>query len=86
MHPFTPSTGVQLAELSPASLQGQEDFFNGQLIEPGSSVLFVLDREGNMQSLLQSIKGLGGKVLKTTVDLAHAQLIQSSLAAASDKQ
>ena len=25
------------------------------LIEPGSSVLFVLDREGNMQSLLQSI-------------------------------
>jgi hypothetical protein len=35
VHPFTPSTGVQLAELSPASPQGQQDFFNGQLGQQG---------------------------------------------------
>jgi uncharacterized membrane protein len=50
------------------------------LIAPGSSVLFVLDQAGNMQSILQNIKGLGGTVLKATVDLARAKLIQSTLA------
>jgi uncharacterized membrane protein len=51
------------------------------LMKPGTSALFVLDREGDMPALLQGIRGLGGTVLKTNVDLQRAQLIQSTLAA-----
>jgi uncharacterized membrane protein len=51
------------------------------LMKPGSSALFVLDEEGDMEALLQGIRGLGGAVLKTTVDLQRAKLIQSTLAA-----
>ena len=54
-----------------------------ELIKPGTSALFVLDREGDMQSILQGIRGLGGTVLKTNVDLERTRLIQSTLAAAS---
>jgi uncharacterized membrane protein len=53
------------------------------LIKPGTSALFVLDREGDMAAILQGIRGLGGTVLKTNVDLERAKLIQSTLAAAS---
>jgi uncharacterized membrane protein len=49
-------------------------------IKSCTSALFVLDREGNMDAVLQGIRGLGGKVLKTTVDLERAMLIQSTLA------
>jgi uncharacterized membrane protein len=52
------------------------------LIKPGTSALFVLDREGDMAAILQGIRGLGGTVLKTNVDLERAKLIQSTLAAA----
>jgi uncharacterized membrane protein len=51
------------------------------LIKPGTSALFVLDQECDMDTLLQGIQGLGGTVLKTTVDLERARLIQSTLAA-----
>jgi uncharacterized membrane protein len=51
------------------------------LMKPGSSALFVLDQECDMDTLLQGIRGLGGTVLKTTVDLKRARLIQSTLAA-----
>jgi uncharacterized membrane protein len=51
------------------------------LMKPGSSALFVLDEEGDTEALLQGIRGLGGTVLKTTVDLQRAKLIQSTLAA-----
>jgi uncharacterized membrane protein len=54
-----------------------------ELIKPGTSTLFVLDREGDMPAILQGIRGLGGTVLKTNVDLERARLIQSTLAAAS---
>jgi uncharacterized membrane protein len=50
-----------------------------RLMRPGTSALFVLDREGDMEALLQGIRGLGGAVLKTTVDLMRAELIQSAL-------
>jgi len=40
----------------------------------------VLDSEGDMDVILHSIRGLGGTVLKTNVDLERAQLIQSTLA------
>jgi uncharacterized membrane protein len=52
------------------------------LMKPGTSTLFVLDREEDMAAILQGIRGLGGTVLKTNVDLERAQLIQSTLAAA----
>ena len=52
------------------------------LMKPGTSAIFVLDHEGDMEVILHKIRGLGGTVLKTNVDLEHAQLIQSTLAAA----
>ena len=50
-----------------------------KLMKPGTSALFVLDQEGDMPAILQGIRGLGGTVLKTTVDLERAKLIQSTL-------
>jgi uncharacterized membrane protein len=50
-------------------------------MKPGTSAIFVLDHEGDMDVILHRIRGLGGTVLKTNVDLEHAQLIQSTLAA-----
>jgi uncharacterized membrane protein len=50
------------------------------LMKPGTSVLFVLDCEGDMETILHAIRGLGGTVLKTSVDMKRAKLIQSTLA------
>jgi len=52
-----------------------------RLMKPGTSALFVLDREGDMDVILHAIRGLGGTVLKTNVDVERARLIQSTLAA-----
>jgi uncharacterized membrane protein len=54
-------------------------------MKPGTSALFVLDDEGDMEVILNKIRGLGGTVLKTNVDLERAKLIQSTLAASADK-
>jgi uncharacterized membrane protein len=54
------------------------------LIKPGTSVLFVLDQGGDMDAILHAIRGQGGTVLKTNVDLEHARLIQSTLSASVD--
>jgi uncharacterized membrane protein len=51
------------------------------LMKPGTSALFVLDDEGDMDMILHTIHGLGGTVLKTNVDVDRAKLIQSTLAA-----
>jgi uncharacterized membrane protein len=53
-----------------------------RLMKPGTSALFVLDDEGDMDMILNAIRGLGGTVLKTNVDLERAKLIQSTLAGA----
>jgi uncharacterized membrane protein len=53
------------------------------LMKPGTSALFLLDDAGDMDVILQAIRGLGGSVLKTNVDLERAKLIQSTLAVAS---
>jgi uncharacterized membrane protein len=50
------------------------------MIKPGTSVLFVLDDEGDMDVILHTIRGLGGTVLKTNVDVERARLIQATLA------
>ena len=51
------------------------------LMKPGTSALFVLDTEVDMDVILHTIRGLGGTVLQTNVDLERAKLIQSTLAA-----
>jgi uncharacterized membrane protein len=51
------------------------------MMKPGTSALFVLDDEEDMEMILLKIRGLGGTVLKTNVDLERARLIQSTLAA-----
>ncbi len=51
-----------------------------KMMQPGTSALFVLDEEGEMDVILRAIRGLGGTVLKTNVDLERAKLIQSTLA------
>jgi uncharacterized membrane protein len=51
------------------------------LMNPGSSAVFILDDSGDMEIILHKIQGLGGKVLKTNVDLERAKLIQATLAA-----
>jgi len=53
-----------------------------ELMKPGTSALFVLDDEGDMKLILRRIRGLGGTVVKTNVDLERAKLIQSTLAIA----
>src|SRR4029450_2420437 len=53
------------------------------MMKPGTSLLFVLDREGDSDAILRALRGLGGTVLKSNVDAARARLIQSALAAAS---
>jgi uncharacterized membrane protein len=53
-----------------------------EMMKPGSSALFVLDDQGDMEVILHALRGLGGTVLKTNVDLERAKLIQSTLAAA----
>jgi uncharacterized membrane protein len=70
-----------------AAFAGIDDDFVREvevLMKPGTSALFVLDKEGDMEMILHAIRGLGGTVLETNVDLERAKLIQSTLAAASD--
>jgi uncharacterized membrane protein len=62
----------------------REDFIHDVelMMKPGTSALFVLDNAEEMEVILHKIRGLGGTVLKTNVDLERAKLIQSTLAAA----
>ncbi len=59
-----------------------EDFIREveALMKPGTSALFVLDDGVDMEVILHKIRGLGGKVIRTNVDLERAVLIQSTLA------
>jgi uncharacterized membrane protein len=63
-----------------------EEFIRGveALMRPGTSALFVLDDEGDLETILDTIRGQGGTVLKTNVDPERAKLVQSNLAAAAD--
>jgi len=63
-----------------------EDFIRDveALMKPGTSALFVLDDDGDMEMILHTIRGLGGTVVKTNVDLERANLIQSTLVASAD--
>jgi uncharacterized membrane protein len=52
-----------------------------EMMKPATSALFLLVDELDMEVVLHTIRGLGGTVLKTNVDLERAKLIQSALAA-----
>jgi uncharacterized membrane protein len=75
---------VGTAGSAAAATIGMDDDFvrdvEGQM-KPGTSALFVLDDAGDMDMILDTVRGLGGTVLKTNVDLARAKLIQATLAA-----
>jgi len=77
------STG---SALSAATVGIREDFVREVegLMKPGTSALFVLDDQGDMDVILHRLRGLGGTVLKTNVDVERAKLIQSTLAAVGD--
>jgi uncharacterized membrane protein len=55
------------------------------LMKPGTSALFVLDHDNDLNVILHTIRGLGGTVTRTNVDLELARLIQSALASPPDK-
>jgi uncharacterized membrane protein len=85
-----PLTGAAASALvrgarGPAADVGISDDFIREteaLMKPGTSALFVLDQECDLPTILEGIRGLGGTVLKTNVDLARVKLIQSTLLAA----
>jgi uncharacterized membrane protein len=83
-----PMTGAAIGALlgtaasTVANAVGIEDAFIrdvGRLMKPGTSALLVLDSEGDLEVILNSIRGLGGTILKTNVDLERAKLIQTTL-------
>jgi len=83
-----PAVGTCLGSAGNAVLEGtaiSDDFVNevAGIIKPGSSALFVLDQHAdtNLEAILQRIQGLGGTIVKTTVDLPRANQIQLALAA-----
>jgi uncharacterized membrane protein len=49
------------------------------MLQPGTSAVLMLDLVGNLQAALQGLRGLGGTILKTNVDVARAELLQSTL-------
>jgi uncharacterized membrane protein len=77
--------GVGTAAAAAAAGIGEEFIRDVErMMKPGSSALFVLDDEGDMEVILHEIRGLGGTVLKTNADQERARLIQSTLAAHTD--
>ena len=85
-----PMTGAAIGALlgtaasTVANAVGIEDAFIQdveRLMKPGTSALLVLDDQGDMEVILYAIRGLGGTVLKTNVDLERAKLIQTTLTA-----
>jgi uncharacterized membrane protein len=50
------------------------------LMKPGTSALFVLDDDIDMDVIRHAIQGLGGTILKTNVNVEHAKTIQAALA------
>ena len=86
----TPLTGAALGALlggvgtaASAAIGISDDFVRKveRLMKPGTSALFILDDGGDMDMILHAIRGLGGTVLRTNVDLERAKLIQATLAA-----
>ena len=71
--------GVGAAVTTTVGIDGEFVRDVERLMKPGTSALFVLDSEGDMDVILRGIRGLGGTVIKTNVDVERARLIQSTL-------
>jgi uncharacterized membrane protein len=54
------------------------------LMKPGTSALFVLDDDSDLEVILHTIQGLGGTVTRTNVNPERARAIQSALASSPD--
>jgi uncharacterized membrane protein len=65
-----------------------EDFIRevGDLIKPGTAALFLLSRATDIDAVLHNIRGLGGKVVQTDVDLDLAKQAQLALESAKPPQ
>jgi uncharacterized membrane protein len=74
-------TFLRASDFAPTEVGISEHFISevARLMKPGTSALFVLDQACNMDEILQGIRGLGGTVLRTNVDVERAKLIQSTL-------
>jgi uncharacterized membrane protein len=85
-----PAVGAMLGEFGACAVAAgiRDDFVRevAGLIKPGTSVLLVLDDGGDIDAILPAIRGLGGTVLKTNVDLERAKLVQSTLADSADSR
>lgn len=55
------------------------------MLQPGTSAVFVLDDGGDMDVILERIRGLGGRLLKTNVDRERAKLIQQTLSGGAER-
>jgi uncharacterized membrane protein len=77
---------ARAAHITAADVGISEDFIREvqAAMKPGTSVLFVLDKVADMTAVLHDIRGLGGTVLRTNVDMKHAGLLQSTLAGGDD--
>jgi uncharacterized membrane protein len=85
-----PMTGAAIGALlgtsasTVANAVGIEDAFIRdvkRLMKPGVSALLVLDDQADQEAIMNGIRGLGGIVLKTNVDIDRAKLIQTTLSA-----
>lgn len=85
-----PMTGAAVGALlgttvsTVANAVGIEDAFIKdveRLMKPGTSAVLVLDDQGDLEVILHAIRGLGGTVLKTNVDIERAKVIQATLTA-----
>lgn len=52
-------------------------------LQPGSSALFVLVRKATPDKVLEAVKGVGGKVLKTSLSHEDESKLQAALSAGS---
>ena len=73
------SVGTGLAKAATLGIGDQFVRDVAEMMKPGTSALFVLDDAGDMDVILHRIRGLGGTVLKTNVDVQRAKLIQTVL-------
>ena len=48
-------------------------------LRPGTSAVFLLDRSEDLAGLLPRLRGLGGQVLRTTVDEERLKQVQAAL-------
>jgi uncharacterized membrane protein len=55
------------------------------MLKPGTSAVLMLDYVGNLEEVLRGLRGIGGTVLKTNVDVDRAKLLQSTLRSSAPK-